>query len=447
MGQPENNPKAVLPVFVKSELLPEGTTVFNLCEATEKVSGPTTIDGATLISGLWRVYPLSEQSRIKILNAPIQIQNKNFRYESFNPFIRRYGGQEVEGTRLIISNLPFSYSNKAVENNLRACGYRLRSQMQFEKARGPDRMLSDWKTGRRFVWVDVPSKTMAKSVKMGDFMAYIYYKEMKKTQECYKCLKVGHRASECVNEEVCLTCRKPGHRRGDPVCGLDLVSADEYIEEESDTDTSDDCDDDKANEEKGEVGDNKENEEKDEKEDETGSEKDDDQEVSSDDGESEKEEGELDDDKEVPEVSENTNSTGDSITATATSDIQRDDDEKAVSNTEVSGGTTNKVTDQNAEAKTNSKRETKVDSTNTVSNTKGRKKGKEKKNTQVIKADQNIDTPKSGLNQSSLCDFGIGTKRPIHEAPSPDELTGSPQKKASRKSNDRNTHVKLDNKK
>ncbi len=130
----ESTAKSVLPVFVKSELVPEGTTVFNLCEATEKVSGPASIDGATNISGLWRVYPLTEQARIKILNAPIRLNNTNFRFESFNPFIRRYGGQEVEGTRLIISNLPFSYSNKAVENNLRACGtacalkYNLRKQ-------------------------------------------------------------------------------------------------------------------------------------------------------------------------------------------------------------------------------------------------------------------------------------------------------------------------------
>ena len=298
----QNNTKSVLPVFIKSELVPEGTTVFSLCEATEKVSGPSTIDGSTNISGLWRVYPLTENARIKILNAPVRLNDINIRFESFNPFIRRYGGQEVEGTRLVISNLPFSYSNKAVENNLRACGYRLRSQIQFEKARGPDRMLSDWKTGRRYVWVDVPTKTMSKNIKMGEFMAYIYYKEMKKTQECFKCLKVGHRAAECENEEVCLTCRKPGHRRGDPACDLGMVSEHDYSEEETDEEKGE-ADDDKNEKEKGE-----EQDKNDEKEDDrTGSGTETEIEVSEseessdkqDEEGSEKEEGELDEEKEV----------------------------------------------------------------------------------------------------------------------------------------------------
>ena len=66
MAYNEVSNKAVLPVFVHSSKVPEFTKVYNICEATEKVSGPASIDGATLISGLWRVYPLTESARIKI---------------------------------------------------------------------------------------------------------------------------------------------------------------------------------------------------------------------------------------------------------------------------------------------------------------------------------------------------------------------------------------------
>ena len=428
MAQSDNGTKAVLPVFIKAEQVPEGSSVFNLCEATEKVTGPATIDGATLISGLWRVYPLTEQARIKILNTPVQLQNVKLRFESFNPFIRRYGGQEVEGTRLIISNLPFSYSMKAVENNLRASGYRLRSQIQFEKARGPDRMLSDWKTGRRYVWVDVPSKTMPKSIKMGDFMAYIYYKEMKKTQECYRCLKVGHRASECQNEEVCLSCRKPGHRRGDPICGLEPASEGEFSGEETDDDKSVEDNDKDENKEHGKNRDEKQGSDTDsgeEEEDKEVSENDESEErrddIPSSEVGSEKEDGELDEDDIV-------------VSGKKVSDEFRGErkSEAAGTDTRVSEDEEKILDDESTEG--NSKgRElvTKLNITN-KGNTPNKEAKPKKKGKQGTK-DKHIDTPKSGLNQASLVDFGIGAKRNIHQAPSPDEATGSPKKKDSKK--------------
>lgn len=430
----ESTAKSVLPVFVKSELVPEGTTVFNLCEATEKVSGPASIDGATNISGLWRVYPLTEQARIKILNAPIRLNNTNFRFESFNPFIRRYGGQEVEGTRLIISNLPFSYSNKAVENNLRACGYRLRSQIQFEKARGPDRMLSDWKTGRRYVWVDVPTKTMSKNIKMGDFMAYIYYKEMKKSQECYKCLKVGHKASECENEEVCLTCRKPGHRRGDPVCGLDLVSEAEHSEEEDDEEKSNSEEDTNESEGKGKKSkDNEDNEGEgtdiDTEDDAEVSMNEDTEESSStrqDEEDSEKEEGELNEEIQLSgEIKKDEHK--DEIKTNELTDKVGNE----VSLIQVSNGE-DEVSEEKARDDSRPKKCKGKEPLLKKSNSKKEKKKKtnnKSRETKEIKTSSKNETPKSGLNQANLGDFGIGFKRSIREAPSPDEATGSPQKK------------------
>ena len=426
MTQSENVVKTVLPVFVKAEQVPEGSTVFNLCEATEKVSGPATIDGATLISGLWRVYPLSEQARIKILNTPILLQNMKIRFESFNPFIRRYGGQEVEGTRLIISNLPFSYSNKAVENNLRACGYRLRSQIQFEKARGPDRMLSDWKTGRRFVWVDVPSKTMQKNIKMGDFMAYIYYKEMKKTQECFRCFKIGHKASECENEEVCLTCRKPGHRRGDPVCGLELVSESECCAEGTDDEDRDGDKD--ENKEKGEDKDDSETDSEGEEDEVSENEESKESgELPTNEEESEKEEGELEEDKEVSGKNVSDKPRGDSEAETAEIDV-------SIWDTKVEKVNEKELVGKNIEGKGKKKGAVpKVDSKKKGKETK-KDKQPENKGSQENKTKPNLtDTPKSGLNQASLADFGIGSKRNIDQAPSPDEATGSPKKKDPKK--------------
>ena len=89
----------------------------------------------------------------------------------------------------------------------------------FEKARGPDRLLTDWRNGRRFVWIDLPTVQIKKSLKMGSFSASLYYREMKNTLQCRRCLREGHKAIDCPNEEVCLSCKLPGHRKGDRECG------------------------------------------------------------------------------------------------------------------------------------------------------------------------------------------------------------------------------------
>ena len=108
------SPSPVLPVFVLDKWVPDGTTVYDICSATEKVSGPGTVDGATCISGLWRIYPLTDVARVTVLTKGIVLSNKTVLLENVNPFSYRKNGVECQGTRLTISNLPFSYSNEAV---------------------------------------------------------------------------------------------------------------------------------------------------------------------------------------------------------------------------------------------------------------------------------------------------------------------------------------------
>ena len=71
--------------------------------------------------------------------------------------------------------------------------------------------LSDFRDGRRSVFVDLPTWEVNPFMRMGAFRARIEYAEMKKV--CYRCLQEGHTARDCTNEEVCRSCRKPGHRK------------------------------------------------------------------------------------------------------------------------------------------------------------------------------------------------------------------------------------------
>ena len=234
------NTKTPLPVFVKAEHVPNDITVYEICSAAEKVSGPVTIDGAICISGLWRISPLYEASRIKILASGINVRGRNVQLENINPFTMR-SGDDTSGTKLFIGNLPFSYSTEAIKNHLKVAGVTLRSEVVWERARGPDGSLSDWKTGRRMVWINVPQKPLNKYMKMGNgFSANLYYKEMRQTSKCHKCLEVGHIAKNCDKEVVCMTCMKPGHIRGDPICDLGITTQIHSDEMEGKSDIEDD---------------------------------------------------------------------------------------------------------------------------------------------------------------------------------------------------------------
>ena len=224
-------PNSVSPVYTLAKNVPDDTNVYDICFAAEKGTGPATIDGATCLSGLWRIYPFNEVTRAKLLTSGICLKGKIINLEGINPYIHR--GAERSGTRLTISGLPFSYSSDSVARNLSAAGIKLRSSIQMERARAPDHTLSDWKTGRRFVWIDLPSNPIPRSLKMGEFQSQLYHREMRQSvTKCYRCLQEGHRARECPNDEVCHTCKLPGHRRGDPMCGLGL-------DQESESEVSD----------------------------------------------------------------------------------------------------------------------------------------------------------------------------------------------------------------
>ena len=119
---------AVLPVFVESRLLPDKTSPYQMCVANEEITGPATIDCCMLRNGIWHVHTFTEPSRVKLLTSDIKVGDKTFRYESFNPNVQRDGGEEREGTKLTVSNLPLSYSNLSVEKKFN--GGRFQTQIK-----------------------------------------------------------------------------------------------------------------------------------------------------------------------------------------------------------------------------------------------------------------------------------------------------------------------------
>ena len=204
--------RSIIPLFIKAEFVPDDCNVVDICEACERVTGHGSIDGATLVNRLWRILPFNEVSRAKLLVEGVKLFGKHLTFEGKNPFLHASGNGECQTTRLIIKNLPFSYCQSAVARNLIKAGFKLRGNLQWMKGRKRKTgRLSDFRDGRRSVYIDVPSGNVNRTMQMGSFKATLTFPEMALT--CYRCLQEGHTAKECKNQEVCHLCKMPGHRR------------------------------------------------------------------------------------------------------------------------------------------------------------------------------------------------------------------------------------------
>ena len=236
----------VVPVFVINNHLPafeqKHYTTAEICGAAEKTSGYESIDGAQRIGSLWRIYPRSAESRRKLLIQGFCLRQVHVEIKDTNPFlVKSPNGEEAEipATKLIINNIPLSFSDDEILKAVKALGVSVRSKMIEERDRDRDGRLTRWKTGRRFIYIDIPKEPLPKNIDMGPFKAALYHKEQKKTThhaECRRCLQKGHSSALCPNPIKCQQCYKDGHVAGDPTCSLVPDSAQESAEQgEADT--------------------------------------------------------------------------------------------------------------------------------------------------------------------------------------------------------------------
>lgn len=105
----------------------------------------------------------------------MEVRNLSVNPFDKNPYIVKTpdGKKEVQTTKLIIGNLPISYSNDEIERKL--------VQLMMERDRDERGSLTRWLTGRRFVYIRIPDRALPEKITIGSATTTLYHREQKKT--------------------------------------------------------------------------------------------------------------------------------------------------------------------------------------------------------------------------------------------------------------------------
>jgi hypothetical protein len=227
------------PVFVINNQLPafeqKPFSTAEICAAGERVCGYNSMEGAQRIGSLWRIYPRTRDNRQKLLIHGLVLRGVQVSVKSRNPFLVRapnsndkVGDRTAEqppSTKLVISNIPLSYSDNEILQAVNNLGVTAFSKLICERDRDEKGKLTHWKTGRRFMYIALPQTPLQRNLDIGPFKASLFHKEQKtadrqRAATCRNCLQPGHLSADCTAPVKCKQCYKDGHKAGDPVCSL-----------------------------------------------------------------------------------------------------------------------------------------------------------------------------------------------------------------------------------
>ena len=173
------------PVFVTARALlslhvPDTT---DMCRAAKNSSCRGSIRGAQCIWGLWRIYPLRQEARNKLLLECMNLWGTHLSLLPQNRFTLQDQNSEKPATKLWEGNVPLCVDDNVIETALKNLGCEMRSTVRKELARDKNGKLTNWKMGRRFVFITVPTTPLPKICTIGIFSAELYHSEMKEKRD------------------------------------------------------------------------------------------------------------------------------------------------------------------------------------------------------------------------------------------------------------------------
>ena len=171
--------KGITPLFCKASTLAtlHGRSIngLDICYALENISGKGSVDCVQRIGDLYRIYTKSEKAREDLLINGFSFNNVSVTLLARNPFLVR--DHEVNSTKLIIGGVPMSVADSEIERALLDLNLNMLSDIKYETYRDADGKLTHFKTGRRFVFVEIPKLNLKPELKIGIFKANLFYRE------------------------------------------------------------------------------------------------------------------------------------------------------------------------------------------------------------------------------------------------------------------------------
>ena len=212
----------VPPVFVKVRDTLTSLSEFSMATAVASQVGDDSVLGCQKVRGLWRVYILNQEARIKLITEQLTIGNQTVPVYGDNPFRAQLDGPEDEITKITIKDFPISYGNDEIERYMQAKGVHVR-KIQYAKARNPQtRELSKFYNGDRLLIVDKLTTALPRSEELVGQRIRIFHDGQTVPQRpllCTKCLGTDHVRSKCPKSDPwCCLCQCDGHKAGEEAC-------------------------------------------------------------------------------------------------------------------------------------------------------------------------------------------------------------------------------------
>ena len=237
---PSGSKKGEYPVFIKSDDLPQMVieskhAEYSVAEAAMKVVGADAFRGLMIceFSGrrgerpsLWKLFFWNEVARAKVISCGLTFKSSKVEVFNQNPLKRGLNefGDDIDETKVTFSNIPPSFDDSEIVNELKKRGYSVTSKAKKDFIRKPDGKLSAKEAGRILIWIEVPSEPLPKVMKIGPITAKVYHKEQK---YCDNCHQYGHLKRNCKNKTACNYCKEEGHKMKDCVKYIEMKRQEE----------------------------------------------------------------------------------------------------------------------------------------------------------------------------------------------------------------------------
>lgn len=222
------------PLFFMNNMVETSSiiTEYDVCEAMEGVVNPSSIIGSQKIQNVWRLYVNKEEAKTKLVQKGIGVFGQHVQLYLQNPAKVNQVNRYIQPTKILIKDVPMSYTNEEVEKMLCDLGANLTSSVKTSLVRDRNGMLTKYTNGDRFVYSDTThtmTSPLPRFVLIGTFVAKIIHngQDIEK-QKCNNCMSIEHPSWKCSEETICKVCKKTDHITGSVECEFYITNNGAY---------------------------------------------------------------------------------------------------------------------------------------------------------------------------------------------------------------------------